>query len=52
MTVTFNKAGKEYCGEVIAKGFFKVDAQESYEVSVADFPHIRLLIPVMDCQEV
>jgi len=52
MTVKFNKAGKEYRGEVIAKGYFKVDAPESYEVSVADVPHIRFLVPVTDCEEI
>ncbi len=52
MIVSFNKAGKEYSGEVVAKGFFKVDAPESYEVTVADVPHIRFIIPVSECQEI
>ena len=52
MTVSFKKAGKEYRGEVVAKGFFKVDAPEAYEVSVTALPHVRFIVPVIECKAI
>lgn len=50
MTVIFKKAGKEYCGTVVASGQFVVDGTECYEIDVAALPHICFIVPVAECR--
>lgn len=49
MTIKFQRNGKTFTGQVVSKGFFKVDAPESYEVNIGP---VIVTVPVSECEVV
>lgn len=47
-----NKYGVELQGSVIGRGFYIVDAPESYEVAVDGRPYANAFIPVTECEAI
>jgi|GEM_PF-3357698 len=49
-TVKFQRGNKTITGNVVARGYFNVDQPECFEVSAPEFPHLRFIVPVSECQ--
>lgn len=49
MIVSFQRNGKTFSGKVVSRGFYDVDAPESFEVQLRE--HATIWVPVTDCVE-
>ena len=48
MTATFNRNGKTFTGKIVGRGFYNVDAPESFQVRISDT--VEIWVPVASCK--